>query len=162
MAVEICNWVWRLLIGGVLLVSAYAKWSHGLNLGPVESIYDRIVAYSYTRHYSILAVEALIGLWMLSSLKPRWSSAVAGALLLAFTGILAAELFRQTPALCGCGIRQVFPDGIDPRVELGFSIGRNVLLLLGCAWLWLMTGPEPKEPTGEDDHSSHPQQASAR
>ena len=148
MAVTLCNWVWRLLIAGVLLIAAYSKWAQGRNYLEAESIYDRIVAFSPWRHYAILAVEALIGLWVLSSIKVRWSSIAGGILFAGFTAVVTAEMFRANPTDCGCGITQIFPDG-DPRVDLAFAIGRNVLLLIGCAWLWLMGEDEPAKPESE-------------
>lgn len=138
MAVKISNWAWRVLIAGVLLWAACAKWTQGISYLPPESIYDRIVGMSLWRHYAILAVESLLALWLLSAIRPRWSALAGGMLLLGFTAILAAEIFRASPALCGCGISQVYPGG-DPRIDLGMGIARNVLLLIGCAWLWLMS-----------------------
>lgn len=142
MALKLCNWLWRLLIGGVLLLAAYAKWKDGISYLPPETIYDRIVAFSPWRHYTILAMEATIGVWVLTGLRTRWSSIAAGVMLFAFCALLGAEIMRENPSTCGCGIRQVFPGG-DPRVDLALGIVRNVFLLLGCAWLYVL-GEEPQ------------------
>lgn len=141
MVMKICNWAWRLLIGGVLLLAAYSKWQEGISYFPPESIYDRIVAMRPWRHHAILATESLMGLWVLSGIRPRWSAAGVSVLLLGFSAMLAVEIFRESPELCGCGISKVFAGG-DPRIDLAMGIARNLLLLAGCGWLWLMSQDE--------------------
>lgn len=143
MAIKLCNWLWRLLIGGVFVLAAYGKWHEGISYLPPQTIYDRIVGFSLWRHYAILAMEGVIGLWVIIGIRPRWSSIAAGVLLLAFCALLGAELVRENPSTCGCGIRQVFPGG-DPRVDLIMGLVRNGILLLGCAWLYLL-GEDPPE-----------------
>jgi len=143
MGMTICNWAWRLLIGGVLLWAAYSKWQEGISYFPPESIYDRIVAMTPWRHYAVLATESLMGLWVLSGIRPRWGALGSGVLLIAFSVMLAVEIFRESPALCGCGISKVYAGG-DPRIDLAMGIARNLLLLAGCGWLWLMSHDEPR------------------
>lgn len=158
MAVTLCNWLWRVLIGGVFLLAAYGKWKEGINYLPAETIYDRIVGFSLWRHNTILAIETIIGLWVISSWRPRWSVMAAGTMLLAFCALLGAELWRETPMNCGCGMRQVFPDG-DPRVGLIIGLVRNGVLLLGCVWLYLLSEEPPiraSEATKDKDSTSQP------
>ncbi len=137
MLITLCTWIWRVLIAVVFLSAAYAKWRQGISYMPPETIYDRLVAFSPWRHYAMLGVETLIGTWVLSALKPRWSSIATGALLLVFTVMLGAEIYNRSPMLCGCGIVQVFPDG-DPRVDLALGMVRNAVLMAGCAWIFLL------------------------
>lgn len=163
MVVSLCNWIWRLLIAAVLLLAAYGKWSEGISYLPPESVYDRLVAFSPFRHYGFLAVEVAIGLWVLCAVKPRWSAIAAGALFAFFTVLLGIEIFRASPVLCGCGLQQVYPDG-DPRIDLGFGMARNLLLLIGCGWIWLMSGEEqaktPAKVDGQNDNAHAAQKSS--
>lgn len=144
MAVRLCNYLWRLLIGVVFLLAAYGKWREGINVIPPLTIYDRFVNGMLWRHQAMLLIEVGIALWVLVGWRIRWSTAVAAALLITFTVLMAVELRSGAPGDCGCGIHQIFPSG-DPRDALKQAITRNLLLLLGCAWLWLL-GEEPKTP----------------
>jgi hypothetical protein len=144
MAVRLCNYLWRLLIGVVFLLAAYGKWREGINVIPPLSIYDRLVNGLLWRHQAILLIEVGIALWVLLGWRIRWSSAVAAALLIAFSIILTLELRSNAPGSCGCGIHEVLPGG-DPRDAIKQAIARNALLLLGCAWLWFL-GEEPEPP----------------
>lgn len=137
MMVDICSWLWRLLIAGVFLLAACSKWQSGINFIPPWSVYDRVVAASPLRHNAIIGFEALVAIWLLSSWRTRYAAVVASLVLTAFIVILAMELWRQSPADCGCGITEVFA-GEDPRVGLRIGIVRNALLLLGCGWLFLL------------------------
>lgn len=144
MALRLCTWLWRGLIALVFLTFAWSKWDAGIGYLEPLSIYDRIVAGSLMRHHAILAVEVLAAVWLLSTLKPRWSAIYSAALLTVFTVLLAIEISSANPVACGCGLREVTPGG-DPRADLAMGIGRNVILLLGCGWLWLFA-EEPAKP----------------
>jgi len=157
MALRLCTWIWRGLIALVFLAAAWSKWHAGIGYLEPLSIYDRIVAGSLMRHYAILAAEVLATVWLLSALKPRWSAIYSAALLLGFTVLLAIEISSANPVACGCGLREVTPDG-DPRADLAMGIGRNVILLLGCGWLWLFAD-EPAEPTKPAKPTQQPSQA---
>lgn len=157
-----CTWLWRGVIALVFLTAAWSKWNTGIVYFDPVTMYDRFVAGSPIRHYAILAAEVFAGIWVLSTVKPRWSAIYSAALLTGFTVLLVIEVIRDNPVVCGCGLREVRPDG-DPRVELAFSIGRNVILLLGCGWLWLfpeepaptpITSPQPS-PSGEESPPVH-------
>lgn len=140
--VRLCNVIWRVLIAAMFLLAAYGKWREGLHYLPPFTIYDRLIGLSLVRHNAVLLVEAALALWLLSGWRIRWSATVAGVMLLGFIGLLTAELWAETPASCGCGISQVFPDG-DPRMELIMGIIRNAVMLLGCLWLILMGDFKP-------------------
>lgn len=157
MILQGCNWLWRVLIAGVFLLAAWNKWQEGINLFPPWSIYDRVVAGSELRHTAIIATEALVGLWVLSSLRTRYAVSAAGIILSGFIVILFLELQSQSPSDCGCGITQVFPGG-DPRVGLRAGIWRNALLLLGCVWLFVMGQEEKPSPAAAAPPSPTPQQ----
>lgn len=137
MTIRIASLVWRVIVGGVFLLAAYGKWKQGINYFPPYTIYDRMVQGIVWRHYAAVGIELGIGLWMLSGFRPRWSGGVAGVVTIGFTLLLVAELWRESPAGCGCGLAQIFADG-DPRAELRSDIIRNVLLLVGCGWLLMM------------------------
>lgn len=158
MAVTLCNWIWRVLIGGTFLLAAYAKLRDGMSYLPPETIYDRIVAFSPWRHYAILGMETVIGLWVLSSIRTRWASLAAGLMVIAFCALLSAELIKESPSNCGCGIRQVYPDG-DPRSNLIAGLVRNAFLLLGALWLYFVGEEAPATPPvtapSEPDKPAH-------
>ena len=135
---RVCAILWRLLIGGVFLAAAAAKYQEGIRYGPPQTLYDRVVHFSPVRHYAILGAETIVGVWLISGWGRRWASGMAGFLLLAFTAVMIWELRRTDPDPCGCGISAVFSDGGDPRVALKAAIVRNVILLAGCAWIGLV------------------------
>jgi hypothetical protein len=136
MLFRLCNLLWRLLLAGVLLLAAWGKFSEGIEAPPWRTIYDRMVASIAWRHYAILAIEALMALWLLAGVKVRWAAAATTVILTGFSAILIAELWRTNPSACGCGLRQIYPGG-DPRTELWIDLVRNAILLLGCGWLWI-------------------------
>ena len=148
MLIDICTWIWRLMISLAFLAAAYGKYHEGLNYFPPETIYDRMVASSPARHYAVIGVEVVLGLWVLSTVKPRWSSAAAGLVLLGFTVILGVEIFRRTPMFCGCGMVQVYPDG-DPRVDLALGMVRNMVMMAGCGWIYMLGIKEQGKESGE-------------
>ena len=143
MAIKLCNLLWRLLLGFVFLTAAFSKWHAGVPFGEAHTIYDRWVGFSPLRHYAILAAEVALGAWLISGWRPRVSAAISGLLLLGFTGLILWELRLTNPDKCGCGLEEVFPDGSNPRFALKMSAVRNVVLALGCLWLWLMS-PSPE------------------
>jgi uncharacterized membrane protein YphA (DoxX/SURF4 family) len=145
MAIRLSTWLWRGLIALVFLMAAWSKWDRGIEDLRPRSVYDRIVAGSPTRHYAILAAEVLVGVWLLSGLKLRWSAIYTATMLTAFIILLGFEIRSANPQLCDCGLREVFPGG-DPRVNLAIGIVRNFILLLGCGWIWLFAD-EPDKPT---------------
>lgn len=149
MGLKLCNLLWRLLIGSVLLLAAWGKWWEGMHYGPPQTIYDRFVAMAPWRHYAMLALEAIVALWLISGWRTRAAAWVTGGMLGAFTLLLAAEIWRRTPALCGCGIAEIYPEG-DPRVALAMGIVRNAILIFGCVWLILMP-PHAESRAGPPD-----------
>lgn len=142
MAIRLCTWLWRGLITLIFLVSAWSKWDRGIEYVYRVSIYDRIVAGIPMRHYAILASEVLVGVWMLSGIKPRWSAIYTAVLLTAYTILLGIEFVDPNPQACDCGLRLLRPG--NPRVDLAIGIVRNILLLLGCGWIWLMSDDAEK------------------
>ena len=131
--------LWRIIVGGVFLVAAVSKYREGVNYGPPQSIYDRMVQSRPERHYVMLAVEAGVGLWLLSGWRKRWASGMAGILLLGFIALMLWELRRTDPDVCGCGISAVYPEGNDPRLALKIALVRDAVLLAGCIWMWLLS-----------------------
>lgn len=147
MAIRLCTWLWRGLIALVFLMAAWSKWNAGFaSLNPM-SIYDRIVAGSPMRHYAILATEVLAGVWVLSGLKLRWAAVYTAAMLTIYIIVLGVAIADPNPKVCDCGVRPVFPEDNARmmRVNLAIGIVRNVILMLGCGWIWLF-GEEPVKP----------------
>jgi hypothetical protein len=153
MLLTVSTWVWRLILGVIFVTAAWTKWRAGVSYMPPETIYERLVAMSSFRHYLFVAIEGAIGLWLLSGMKMRWSSVAAAVMLLAFAGVLAAELLRRNPLDCGCGIREITPDG-DPRVAIYMSLARNGVLLFGCWWLWILA--DDGKPDASDAEAPQP------
>jgi uncharacterized membrane protein YphA (DoxX/SURF4 family) len=146
MAIRLSTWLWRGIIALVFLTAVWSKWNAGIEYLRPVSIYDRIVAGSPFRHYAILTAETLCGLWILLPWKPRWSAIYTATLLVTFVVLLGFEISSADPQACDCGLRELRPGG-DPRMNLALGIVRNVLLLLGCGWIWLF-GEEPARPAG--------------
>ena len=145
MAIRLSIWLWRGVIALVFLGAAWVKWSDGVQYDDPLSLYDRIVAGSPVRHFGILAAEVFAAAWMLSGTKLRWSAVYTATMLVVFCIALGFEIRRADPEVCGCGLRIVTPGG-DPRIDLALAIVRNIILMFGCAWLWLL-GEEPEQPT---------------
>jgi uncharacterized membrane protein YphA (DoxX/SURF4 family) len=146
--------LWRLLLAAALLLAAWGKWRAGVNHSPFpETIYDRIVGQHPWLHYTLIFYETALGLWLLSGLKTRWAVRVMLLTLLAFCVLIAKEIISHDPLGCGCGLQPVLPDR-GPEVvrkELLLSLGRNVVLMLGAAYVLLMTGGRPvRQPEQED------------
>lgn len=160
MAIRLCTWLWRGLIALVFLQAAWTKWErsaeyiHPVSIFERTSIYDRIVAGSPMRHYGILASEVLAGVWILSGLKPRWSAIYTATLLTAYIVVLGYEIRDPNPQVCDCGIRLLRAG--NPRVDLAIGIVRNIFLMLGCGWIWLMSDDAGKPTAAHPAHPAHP------
>ncbi len=133
------------MIALVFLWAVWSKWTAGIEYLRPVSLYDRIVAGSMFRHYAILTAETVCGVWILLPWKPRWSAIYAATLLTTFIILLGFEISSANPQVCDCGLRELRPGG-DPRINLAFGLARDVMLLLGCGWIWLFA-EEPEQTT---------------
>lgn len=135
--------LWRVVLAAALLLAAWGKWHAGVNPSPFpETIYDRVVGAHIWMHYTLIAYEVLLGAWLLSGIRPRWAAGVVLVTLLAFCVLIGRELISPDPLGCGCGLQPLLP-GRGPEVvrwELLMSLGRNLTLMLGSAYVILMTG----------------------
>lgn len=133
--------IWRWLLGGTFFVAAWGKWRSGVNITPFpETIYDRMVRGHIWVHWTLIACEVLLGLWLFSGRRKRAASLVTLLLLLGMSVLLVREIVNPDPLGCGCGLQPVFP-GRGPeevRRELIFALIRNVLLVTGTAYVAIM------------------------
>jgi hypothetical protein len=106
--------VCRILLGAVFLFAVASKLTQFeiLPVGPASGV--RVFAYVLERNgifppeYSfpaamiVVALEATVGIWLLSGRHVVASSVAAGALLVSFTGYLVFALLHQGMAPCNC------------------------------------------------------------
>src|ERR1700693_2896923 len=128
----------RVLIGLVFLVSSLDKLPH-----PVEGFMAAVRGYHllpelFLRPFSLILpwIELFTGAFMIFGLFYRFSTAMAGGLLLLLTAVIGATLLRGIPLDdCGCfksfGIKESGP----------VALTRNFILLL--VWLNLFRLPDP-------------------
>lgn len=104
----------RIVVGGFLLLAAGSKFTlsgpgeGGVHYGVATFaavIKDHKVvpeALAYSSAVSAIAVEALVGIWLLSHVRARHAAIATIALLLAFSVYLLVAYARVGNASCGC------------------------------------------------------------
>jgi hypothetical protein len=85
----------------------------------------------------LLAGKALLAVWLWSGWRATAALITVAAVLSAFSGILTAELYRDTARACGC-LGSAALRWVSPTTSLQLSIGTNVLGI-GMA-LWVANG----------------------
>lgn len=144
--------VWRLVLAAGFLLAAWGKMQSGVNRSPFpETIYDRVVGQHEWLHYTLVGVEVTVGVWLLTGWKPRWAAGVVLVMMLGFCVLIGREMLSPDPLGCGCGLQPVIP-GRGPEVvrqDLMVSLARDVVMLLGAAYVMVMS--RRHRPAGNPD-----------
>lgn len=123
----------RIVIACVFLFAAFSKLLAGKAAGIPDTLYGQ---WSQTppAHYTAIACETAIGLWLLTHRWTRGAAIVVILLLSVFSGLIVADLQRDRPLPCGC-MGDKFVAAHDPSVirnSLIWSLIRNSLLIGGA------------------------------
>ena len=115
-------------------LTAYSKLSPGSESKTILSQFSISVP---NLNYVLAGVECFLAGWLLSGTYAEIAAASTAFTLSVFTGVIVRELLKSRPLTCGCiGIGAVARDIAAIRLGLLASLLRNLLLLLGCMWLY--------------------------
>jgi uncharacterized membrane protein YphA (DoxX/SURF4 family) len=127
---KIIHWLCRLLLAGIFLYSGYVK--IGSSFQFEVDIHAYKLAPSFLEHPLAIYLpwlEIVLGLFLLSGLKIRWSATLTAALLLFFIVVLSITYARGIDANCGC-----FSE--SDRISIK-TIVRDSLILIPALYLIL-------------------------
>ena len=127
----------QLCVGGILIASALGK---SLD---VAGFVDVLRTYRFfpeatlqTTAWSVMAVEAVVGLWILSGWRLRQAACVAGVVNVGYTVWMTVSLARGLE-LENCGCYGVF----FPQPLRWYSPLEDLVLVAACAGLWRVAKP---------------------
>jgi len=133
----------RVVVGAALLLAAALKafqlrpMAHGSLVGP------QVFAEAIARHglfpdkwalglaYVVISVETLIGIWLITQVRPRLASVAAVGLLLSFSAYLLVLVAQGKTTSCACF--RSFGEGESLRVSLGRALMLSAAALVGTA-----------------------------
>ena len=124
----------RLIVGGVLIVAGYSKFSDPAgNVRAVRAY--RLLPESVvpTVGHALPTVEMVIGLFLILGLLTRAFAVVAGLFFLAFIIGIASAWARGLEINCGCFGSSGVP--ANPQRQYAIDIARDVGLLALSVWL---------------------------
>ena len=77
----------------------------------------------------ISGIEVVLGLCLLLNIRPKFTVLIVGILTALLTIVFAFAFFTKGVSDCGC---------MGPLITIPYQIsfGRNVLIILGCYWVW--------------------------
>ena len=78
----------------------------------------------------ISSVEIILGLCLILDIRPKTTAAAATLITLLFTIVFSYAFFHRGIEDCGCM-------GSFIRVSPYISFSRNIVLIIGCFWIWL-------------------------
>lgn len=124
----------RLVLAGLLLWAGVSKLAGRQDAS--DTMFDAFMSRTPTTAYAVLAVEIVLGLWLLSDMRVRPAAIATVVLLSAFSGALAAEMRKERPKPCGClGAVTARADPDVIRQQLAVSLLRNGLMMAGACVL---------------------------
>ncbi len=77
----------------------------------------------------ITAIEIILGLCLILDIQPRVTAGVAAIITIIFTLLFSYAFFFKGIEDCGCM-------GSFFKVSPYVSLGRNILIIAGCLWIW--------------------------
>ncbi|MBL9099366.1 MAG: DoxX family membrane protein [Myxococcales bacterium] len=132
-------WLCRLALAGVFLAAAAPKLADPAGFAAALANYRVLPDAAHNLVATVVpALELVAALAVLTGWRLRGGALLLGALLLGFTGLLAASLARGLDLDCGCFGRAEQKDPVSPLHLL-----RNVGLLALVAVLLLVTRRAP-------------------
>ncbi len=140
------------LLGGVLVASAVTK----LTLPATDSsMFGQLARGLPVIATVLVAVEAILGIWLISGRKPAAAALACLFLLSLFSGAILYDMFSHHPLPCGC-FGSAWKQAHEPAViEHGLLLGlvRNLLLAALAMLVYYRTarpcnaGIGPERPT---------------
>jgi len=127
----------RIVLAAILL---YAGWRKALD-SPKQSeptIFSNWSKQPPVRWVAICG-ELALGVWLISGVESRAATIVFLIVISSFTGLIVVELGKEFPVPCGCsGGHGNLMDPSTVRASLRFDVLRNLLLIVGAAWSYLL------------------------
>jgi Predicted membrane protein len=77
----------------------------------------------------ISSIEIILGLCLILNIQPRTTVLFSTAITIVFTLLFSYAFFFRGIEDCGC-------TGSFLKVSLYISLSRNVLIIIGCLWIW--------------------------
>ena len=121
-------------VGVRLSLAAFFFWTAASKLWPQpgpqspQSLYQQLGGDGWPG-YLVIGVELLLAAVLVLLWRRRWTLLVAMISLSAFSGLIAGEMTRENPSLCGCRTVEITPQGPrDVRLALAKSLSANLLL----------------------------------
>ena len=128
----------RLSLGIVFAWAGIGKlWASSAS--STETIYSTLAPKGSMTRSAVIAVEAILALWLLTGIRPGGAAILAMVVLSGFMGLVLLELLKPAPKPCGC-LALVSHAGSAPRRHLTISLTGNVLMIAGCSHVFVRRG----------------------
>jgi hypothetical protein len=136
----------RFCLAVVFLYAAFAKAKQFEAPETVSNSIFQEWAGSIWLRCSLICGEALLAMWLASGIEVGMAGMGTLVILSAFSGLIVVQLAQEYPKPCGCMGSQVNsilnPNAI--RLSLQRDLTRNVLMMIGAAWLYFSATPQKR------------------
>ena len=127
-----------MITGMILIIAALAKifWPAARN-----SLFGTLAHNMPWLTWSIIAIELLLGLWLITGWRIGGAAMAALLLFSIFSGVILHDMLQHHPQPCGC-LGRAWQLAHEPAIierHLAFGLGRKILLILVAAFIFLST-----------------------
>jgi hypothetical protein len=127
----------RILVGLVFLYSSGSKLLTTTPQLTMPTIFSDWSQHPTIRFVTICG-EAVIGLWMLSGIRPATASLLTIACVSGFSALLTVEIGKPIPKPCGCMGPSITLQSVhEVRAGLYLDLLRNAGLMAATGWIYL-------------------------